>query len=103
MFHMRVVHNDHLNLMVWLIDPQFHSMMQRCIEQNLHRKKFNHVQQHFLSEFHPFQPILHPILFEFSTPRSGFVLAHVEPTGHKFYQPQQELYQRQYQQQPITA
>ncbi|CAF0990154.1 unnamed protein product [Rotaria sordida] len=33
------------------------------------------------------------------TPRSGFVLHHVEPTGHKFYQPQHELLQTQYQQQ----
>ena len=33
------------------------------------------------------------------TPRSNFVLHHTEPSGHKFYQSQQETTQSQYQQQ----
>jgi hypothetical protein len=42
-----------------------------------------------------------------SSPRSGYVHHHTEETGHKFYQPNHEVFQNQFQQQqqqqPITA
>ena len=38
-------------------------------------------------------------ILKFRTPRSNFVLHHTEPTGHKFYQPQQEATQNKYIQQ----
>jgi hypothetical protein len=40
--------------------------------------------------------------FECSTPRSLYTHTHIEPSGHKFYQPHNELFPQQYQQ-PVAV
>jgi hypothetical protein len=46
---MPLVPNDHSNQMVLFINHQHHLMMLLCTDQNIHQRKFNHVQLHFLS------------------------------------------------------
>jgi hypothetical protein len=42
-------------------------------------------------------------IYQYRTPRSNYLLHHTEPTGHKFYQTQQEAALSQYQQQPVAV